>query len=1028
MSIWRRARLATGIYDEVISRHVSAQLRALPDGPHVVREPIGATEDVAGPIGALLREGLDIALAETVGRPEASIALATAVLRTLQTHAPKAFPREDELRFEHERLRAIVAPPAESVARPRGSLLTSRLLVNAEGESLLDHLRTEFESADRVDLLCSFVKLSGFEKLRRELERHALRGRPLRVLTTTYMGASDAKAVERLAQLPHAAVKVSYDEQATRLHAKAWVFHRRSGLSTAYVGSSNLSHAAQTDGLEWNLRITQTDQPAVLAQMQETFEQYWEDPHQFEHFDARSESHRARLVRALAPERRASNDDTLFEIEPKDYQKPILEELATARRLGRHRNLVVAATGTGKTVLAALDYRALRAAGAVDSLLFVAHRQEILTQARRVFRSALQSREFGELLYDGERPTAGRHVFASIDSLGEGGPVDASSFDMVILDEAHHAAADSWERLLARVAPKELVGLTGTPERADGLEFERYFPSPWVGNLRVWDAIPHALVPFRYYALDVEGVDLSEVEWRAGRYAQKELSGKLVGAAEVFVRRAVRAVAEYVARRDELRAIAFCVDVRHAREVAERFTAEGFKTSVLTGETPRAERTSARRDLDGGRTQVLCVVDIYNEGVDVPNVNTLFFFRPTESATVFLQQLGRGLRRAPTKSELVVFDLTGRQHREFRFDRRLRALLGSSPRELAETVKTGFGRLPTGCLVHFDEVAQEDVLDQLRRAIPHDAAGIGRLLRDERHRGLTLAGFLRETDVELSDIYRKDRSWHGLRRANGLDARELTEGEEAAMKNVHKLLHVGDERRIESWLSLLSGVRPGTESERRLACMLAVVLYGKDARIDASGELPWARHRVLCEELGELLPVLRARNALLAEPHELSAEIPLALHARYLGVELSAAFDHRTKEGAFRDYYTGVEKTDGGRYDLLLVTLAKSEATKEHLKYRDFPLNERRFHWQSKARTTRQSAEGRRHLAPEREGCTPLLFVRERSDERPGVTMAFRYLGPVRPDGDTGERPITIEWEVEHAMPHDLVQRGRIAV
>jgi hypothetical protein len=177
----------------------------------------------------------------------------------------------------------------------------------------------------------------------------------------------------------------------------------------------------------------------------------------------------------------------------------------------------------------------------------------------------------------------------------------------------------------------------------------------------------------------------------------------------------------------------------------------------------------------------------------------------------------------------------------------------------------------------------------------------------------------------------------------------------------------------------------------------------------------------------DLIPVLRARNAILAAEHELDPTIPLRLHASYLGAEISAAFGERTERGHLRDYYTGVERAAGGRYDLLLVTLHKAAAKKEHLKYRDFPLNEWRFHWQSKARTTRDSREGRRHLDPTAEECTPLLFVRMRDDDRPGVTAAFQYLGPVTPDGAEGERPISIEWKMTYAMPAALVQRGRVA-
>ena len=1029
MAALRRARLVPGIYDEIITDHLSRALERLPESLHAVTHDLNKGGEAASLMASLVRDAVEIALSEA-SKADDVLALGEALLMVLRARAPRAFPHEGELTVQARRLEAIVPRPGAALDRPRGPMHASSLLVNAEGDALLEHLRSEFASADRVDLLCSFVKQSGYERLRAALEAHCVgRGRSLRVLTTTYMGATDALAVERIAALSNAAVRVSYDGSSTRLHAKAWVFWRASGFSTAYVGSSNLSHAAQTDGLEWNVRITESDQAALFAQIVETFEQYWADRYLFEAYDPSNAPSRERLRKSLAQASASRSVESPFlaDIEAKDFQKPVLKELEDARSLGQHRNLLVAATGTGKTVMAALDYRALRTRGAVDTLLYVAHRREILVQARKIFRAVLQVGTFGELLCAGERPAAGRHVFASIDSLSEGGDVDPGAFDHVILDEAHHAAADTWTRLLERVRPTELVGLTGTPERADSLDYEAHFPRPWVGNLRVWNAIPHALVPFRYYMLDVEGVDLGDVAWTAGRYAVEALAGRLVGAAELFVRRAVRAVRDHIARPADLRALAFCVNRRHAEEIAVRLRAEGYRAETLSGETPTNARAAAQADLDEGRVQVLCVVDLYNEGVDVPNVNTLLFFRPTESATVFLQQLGRGLRRAPAKSELVVFDLTGRQHHNFRFDRKLRALLGHTPRALQHFVEHGFGRLPSGCFVHFEERSREAVLAQIRRAIPSDRSGIQLLLRDPAHARLSLAEFLHETDVALDDIYRHTRSWSELRASVGLDRRPRAPGEDEALASVHKLTHVGDALRLGVWERLVAGVPLTAERDLRVARMLFVLLYGKERASDGAAGALWREHAVVRSEIAELVPVLRARNAVRGDVATLEPDVPLVVHARYLGVELSAAFDHRTKEGQLRDYFTGVESTADRRYDLLLTTLEKGAAVKEHLRYRDFPLSETEFHWQSKARTTLGSREGRRHLVPAAEGCTPLLFVRERNDDRAGVTMAFCYLGPVEPIASEGERPISVTWRLRHAMPPGLLLTGRVA-
>lgn len=1038
MAVFRRPAWVPGIYDEPLTARAETELERL--SARVDKTSLPSDGGVVAALETALGEALSLALQHTAkptnkrSASEAAqdcIALAGKVLTLLKQECGESFLDEAEMSFSPSWLREVLPATGGSVGRPRGSLHAASLLANAPGEPLLDHLRSEFDSADRVDLLCAFVKLSGVEKLRSALERHTShRGRAMRVLTTTYMGASDAAAVDRLARLQHTEVKVSFDEQTTRLHAKAWIFYRSNGYSTAYVGSSNLSHAAQTDGLEWNVRITEQGQPALFAQMAETFEQYWGDRHQFEPYHPGEHRHQERLRRALSPDARSGGMTlALYEIEAKDFQKPILEELTEARALGRNRNLLVAATGTGKTIMAALDYRGLRQSKEVDSLLYVAHRKEILEKARHDFRQVLQEASFGELWVDGERPQIGRHVFASIQTLilAVDGGIDPQRFDHVIIDEAHHTAAESWDSLLARLSPKQLLGLTGTPERADGLDYEHHFPRPWVGNLRVWNAIPHALVPFRYYMLDIEGVDLRDVAWVQGRYATEQLAGKLITAADVFVRRAVKALTELVARPNELRAIAFCANKAHAAEVQRLLVQQGLRAVALTDETDRNTRQAARGELNAGRIQVLCVVDIYNEGVDVPNVNTLFFFRPTESATVFLQQLGRGLRRSHAKPELVVFDLTGRQHHQFRFDRKLRALLGHTPRELQLFVDKGFGRLPAGCFFDFAEQSRQQVLEQIRRSIPSAFRDIVRLFRELGRPDLTLGEFLHETDIELSDLYDNKHSWTELRLLAGALTAQLTDGEADALTNLGKLLHVGDPLRLRVWRNAAQLMQTTDPVDARLQNMLFAVLFG---RIEAADPQIWQRWQActhLRAEVLALADVLSTKNAVLPHLHRPLPDVPLVLHARYLGVELSAAFDDRSGKGEFRNYYTGVEPVAERRFDLLFVTMQKADEVKEHLRYRDFPLSETMFHWQSQAATTQTSKQGQRHLHPKANCVTPLLFVRETQKTNGKQTVAFMYLGPVEPAAYHGERPISIEWRLTYPMPSALVDAGRIA-
>ena len=1026
MSIWRRSHpvLPCGVYDEVVSESLEERLAALGNTHAIDLAEVKRDTDIDEQLVTIVRDAARIAIESKTDARE-KIAVAQELLENL---TGDGILRPSEAILRERILRAIVprglGHGSASADHPRGSLLCSGLVTNAHGDSVLSHLASEFASADKIDLLCSFIKLSGLDKFRPLIERHRALGRPLRVLTTTYMRATEVKAIELLHRLG-AEVRISYDDTTTRLHAKAWLFHRESEYSTAYVGSSNLSHAAQTEGLEWNVRIAQADQPDLFDEMRGVFESYRVDADRFEPFDGTDLAAR-RLVRALAePERRG--DFFAFDLEPKEWQKPMLRELRDAREMGRTRNLIVAATGTGKTLVAAFDYEQLLKAGKVDSLLFIAHRKEILEQSRRVFRQVLRREDFGELWVDGQRPEAGRHVFASIQSLALATDLSPTAFDHVIVDEVHHAAAQSYVDLLDRLQPKQLVGLTATPERADGRVYEKHYPRPYIGNLRVWDAIQQqVLVPFRYFVLDVEGLDLSEARWDRG-YVDSDLSARLIRAQEFWVHAVTRALKERIARPEAVRALAFCVDKAHARVVADRLSALGLTSRTLTDETPREERDRAKGDLTRGAIQVLCVVDLFNEGVDIPDVNTLFLFRPTESATIFLQQLGRGLRRTRDKDILTVLDVTGRQHPNFRFDRHLRELLGHTPRELREFLEKGFGRLPSGCVLQFEERAQRDILDRVRHAIPSNMDGLRSLLASHRDRDWDLATFLAETEVDPLDVYRTGRSWTSLQAEVGLATLPQDETERNALSNVQKLLHVSDDHRLSAWRRLVGLEKPAAEREWRVAAMLFVILYGRfeAAAIDTVFE-KWRSHETLREEVRQLIPVLEARADALPRSDALLPEIPVLVHGRYLDVELSAAFLATTqRDGRYKNFYTGVEPVCDGRYDLLLVTLDKGDQKHEHLQYADFPLTETLFQWQSQSRTREGSEDGLRHLRPADRGVVPLLFVRESKKDVRGVTNAFRYLGPVRPMAHRGERPITIEWELSTPLLPEWVRRWR---
>ncbi len=469
------ADLTPGIYESLVTKQLELRLAELND-ELIDRSPLDAGdahEILARHLTTLARRALRSIPGDGAEALAQQVDLTNRIAEVIIALAPNMAGAQDLVAGSRDLLRAIASPvgvpaPVQFPARPEIPLSVSALLVNGRDQPRIGvEVQKELASADRVDLLCAFVKWYGVRVLEDHIEEFIRRGGRMRVITTTYIGATDRRALDRLAELG-AEVKISYETRMTRLHAKAWLFHRNTGFSTAYVGSSNLSKSALIDGLEWNVRISAVDQGHLLDTFRATFDEYWEDA-AFESYDPADPSQRARLDEALAVERGGPADlpldITTLEVRPWGYQREILDDLAVEREVrGHHRNLVVMATGTGKTVVAGLDYRRMREAGAVDSLLFVAHREEILGQSMAMFRHILRSGSFGERLVAGERPAQWRHVFASVQSLARldlDRELDPERFDMVIVDEFHHASEETrtYADFLRHLRPKVLLGL-----------------------------------------------------------------------------------------------------------------------------------------------------------------------------------------------------------------------------------------------------------------------------------------------------------------------------------------------------------------------------------------------------------------------------------------------------------------------------------------------------------------------------------------------------------------------------------------
>lgn len=956
------------------------------------------------------------------------IARLAEVVRHADTSARPAEPGE----VLHAILERRPDGTAQPIAEPLIPLLDSTLLTNAPGEpGLLNQIDAEIDSADAIDVVMAFIRRSGINPLLASLRRHCERGRPLRVLTTVYTGSTERAALEQLAGLG-ADVRISYDVSTTRLHAKAWVFHRRSGFSTAYVGSSNLTHSAQVTGLEWNIRASSARNPDILAKFEAIFESYWQSsdfiPYDREQFDEETE--------------RAGRTDTgpvvvlsPIELRLEPFQERLLEQISLSRARGHHRNLLVAATGTGKTVMAAVDYGRLRDELPRSRLLFVAHRNEILDQSLATFRHALREASFGEKWISGSRPRHFEHVFASIQSLNAANLDDLppDHFDVVIVDEFHHAAAPSYRKLLDHVEPIELLGLTATPERSDDLSILHWFDDRIAAELRLWDAIDQQrLSPFMYFGIH-DGLDLTDIPWRRGQGYDVEALSNLYTSTDAWARTVLQEVLRLADDPAAMRVLGFCVSIEHARFMARHFNQRGVPAVAVWGDSPPADREAALKDLADGTIRVVFSVDLFNEGVDVPAVDTVLMLRPTESPTLFLQQLGRGLRRSKGKTFCTVLDFVGTHRREFRFDRRYRALIGGTRRDIERAVQQGFPFLPAGCYMQLDEKASEIVLRSLREAIPTRWPARVEELRlvHAAYPDVTLSKYLEESGLDLPDVYDGSRGWSDLCEAAGVPIAPAGAHEKPLRRALGRLLHIDDDERIATYRRLLESssvpdVSTMPERERRLVRMLVAGLgdqvLTKDDSLQDGVDLVWSHPQVRAE-LAQLLVELDDRVDHLHGPLDRHRDVPLQVHARYTRIEILAAFGigDRATVPPWRE---GVYEAKSANAELLAFTLDKSSgAFSPTTRYRDYAISPTRIHWESQSMTRADSETGLRYRNHERDGRSIMLFTRLRADDR-----AFWFLGPATYRGHVGEKPMAITWELQMPLPGDLYQSFAAAV
>ena len=698
--------------------------------------------------------------------------------------------------------------------------------------------------------------------------------------------------------------------------------------------------------------------------------------------------------------------------------------------------------GTGKTVISALDYKGYMREnpGKPCRLLFVAHREEILKQSLYTFRAVLKDANFGDMFVGSYRPDSLDALFISIQTFNSQGFTKKTTedfYDYIVVEEFHHAAAPTYQKLLEYYRPGILLGLTATPERMDGKSILTYFDNRIAAEIRLPEAIDRKLLaPFQYFGV-TDTVDLDSLKWTAGGYDKGELTRIYTFSGIVAEKRASMIVASllrYVTDIDAVKGLGFCVSVQHAEFMCRFFNEKGIPAIYLTGNSADEERKNAKNKLVSGEIRFIFVVDLYNEGVDIPEVNTVLFLRPTESLTIFLQQLGRGLRLSEGKECLTVLDFIGQANKKYHFEDKFAALLSNTTRGVSREIKDGFVSVPKGCYIQLERKAEKYILDNIRASYGSSAGLIMRIasFAEDSGQPLSLAAFLTYNHLDPRSLYKYSSFSRLCVRADVRD--DFRENIEETMSKALLRLSVLDSRRL---IAFLLDILPRLDNidfdkfsamEKRMLQMFYVTVWGKpveewngDEMLDHLYEL--SDSPVMLQELTDLLHYQYDRIDFIDEPVDVGFDCPLDLHCTYTRDQLLVALDFM-KPSTVRE---GVKWLPDQKLDVFFITLNKADKDySPTTMYQDYSINDYLFHWQSQSTTSERSSTAQRYIHHKEMGTRVLLFVREfKKDRISGGAEAYTYLGTANYVKHEGEKPMNITWQLDAPIPAKYIKKTR---
>ncbi|GLV14031.1 DNA repair helicase [Alicyclobacillus hesperidum] len=926
-------------------------------------------------------------------------------------------------------------------------------------------LKYELQTADQIYFMVSFIRWSGIQLLLRTIDERLRQGKPMNILTTDYMYITEPKALRRLLDYENVQIRLYHVSQES-FHTKAYMFARESGLHSVIIGSSNLSHAALKTGHEWNLKLPHTPHFPVFTHVSKQFDEIWNMPQstpvdidvlqEYEHMYNQYNRVSSRSVQQVA-EQKVSYEGKKTLLQPNKMQCEALRALAQTRQNGFRKGVVIAATGTGKTYLAAFDVKQQGA----KSVLFLAHREELLENATETFIDVIGDPTVCGKLTGNEKVWDKPYLFSTVQTMHRDDVLSRfhpNHFDYIIVDEFHHAQAETYRKIIYYFQPKFLLGLTATPERMDGRDVLELCENNVVYEIRLRDALSNdLLVPFHYFGLADRTVDYDKIATQNGQFDVAQLARAL--ATHERADYIIEMMEKYGHDGNKRVALGFCANIEHAEFMAQEFRQRGYEAAVLTGNDSIEVRKQTLQRLQNVHDplEIIFTVDIFNEGIDIPNVNLLLFLRPTESSTIFLQQLGRGLRKAIGKQYVTVLDFIGNYQKSFVVPLALSGQFHHKAFDrdsLRIAVETEFADLPDGCFVDLEPITREHILKKIESVRMDRTEMLKDLYRSFRQllgRAPEIQDFLYSDDAPAIHFFiSKFGSWVETKKKMG----DTNEFDEAVLRNTFALEVV---RTLEKMLpvkwpydfailesSLTSGNTTMSSVITHIQGFFGVDLDEENCASYIARSMrklsttqdkkTWSfgtmrdESFILNSRFLELCNMNRMREYLNKRLHYGLVEFRrtyrpsvffnqqqgVILYQNYTRNDLIYLFGADAKEGSWRE---GVSRVRN--HYLLFVNLNKDVSVAEHLQYHDFFMDNHHFHWQSQNATAHHSDRGQDYILHKERGIHIHLFVRK-FEKMHGDTLPFMYLGEVDYVSSHGDQPMNITWRLQQPVPDEI--------